>query len=104
MQEELTRARSLLRCSESVESVIDLLDQTFQRLQSDVASADFTDASTLASGKQNVTVTSSNVTSLKSMTSQTSIQSSSSHFSQEQVKFLLSKGKTYFKLLSRLRH
>ena len=40
VQDELIRARSLLRGSDSVESVIRLLDETFQRLQTEVASSD----------------------------------------------------------------
>ena len=80
MQEELNRARSLLRCSESVETVIQLLDQTFQRLQSDVATADLTDA-TLTVGPSS---SRHNVTSSESQAGLMSI-----HFTQEQVNLFL---------------
>ena len=101
MQEELNRARSLLRSSESVESVIQLLDQTFERLQSDVASADLTDthannltnfatdltnvatdSTSIGANLSNVATKSNNVRA--SMSSKTSM-SSSSHFTEEQV-------------------
>ena len=75
MQEELSRARSMLRGSESVESVIRLLDETFERLQSEVT-VDAVEGSAL--------------TAITTETS-TSVQSSSSTFasysSMQQVKW-----------------
>ena len=59
MQEELSRARRELAGSESVESVIRLLDETFERLQTEVVAADeVVDASTTTTSTSTVALTS----------------------------------------------
>ena len=78
MQEELSRARRELAGSESVESVIRLLDETFERLQAEVVAADeVVDAST--------TTTTTTSTSTEALTSAQSSSTFSSYSSMQQV-------------------
>jgi hypothetical protein len=79
MQEELSRARRELAGSESVESVIRLLDETFERLQTEVVAADeVVDASM-------TTTATTTSTSTEALTSAQSSSTFSSYSSMQQV-------------------
>ena len=83
MQEELSRARRELAGSESVESVIRLLDETFERLQTEVVAADevVDGSASLAT----TTTTKSTSTSTEALTSAKSSSTFSSYSSMQQV-------------------
>ncbi len=78
MQEELSRARRELAGSESVESVIRLLDETFERLQTEVVAADEVLDATM-------TTTTTTSTSTEALTSAQSSSTFSSYSSMQQV-------------------
>jgi hypothetical protein len=82
MQEELSRARRELAGSESVESVIRLLDETFERLQTEVVAAD-----EVVDGSASMTTTTT--TSTEALTSAKSSSTFSSYSSMQQVDRLL---------------
>ena len=84
MQEELSRARRELAGSESVESVIRLLDETFERLQTEVVAAD-----EVLDGSASMTTTTTTSTSTEALTSAKSSSTFSSYSSMQQVDRLL---------------